>query len=264
MAKLVLNPITGSLDVVEPTRATVQDAAPTTAKGKMWLDTDEAVPDIYLRNDGDMGVGVYNFGDGSSNYSQFESDGTLHFNGNATVWDDIRIPPGSFDRPGIADPTMVAYQPAGTGLSTYVYQFAKDQLASFAVQIPHNYKVGSDIYLHIHWTPGPNGATENGNTVGWKIDYTWAGISDTFGAIATVDCSDACDGTDHKHQMTPDVQISGTGKGISSMLMCNIKRTDTGTDDTWAGTASGALPILLEVDFHYQIDTVGSRERTTK
>lgn len=264
MAKLVLNPITGSLDVVEPTRATVQDAEPTTAKGKMWLDTDEAVPDIYLRNDGDTGVGVYNFGDGGSNYSQFESDGTLHFNGNATVWDDIRIPPGSFGRPGIADPTIVAYQPAGTGLSTYVYQFAKDQLAFFAVQMPHNYKVGSDIYLHIHWTPGPNGATENGNTVGWKIDYTWADIGDTFGAIATVNCSDACDGTDHKHQMTPDVQISGTGKGISSMLMCNIKRTDTGTDDTWAGTALGALPILLEVDFHYQIDMVGSRERTTK
>ena len=263
MAKLVLNPITGSLDVVEPTRATVQDAAPTTAKGKMWLDTDEPVPDIYLRNDGDTGVGVYNFGDGGSNYSQFESDGTLAFHGNATVWDDMRVTPAGFDKVGIADPALVSYTPAGS-IATYLYEFQKDDIAYFTVQMPHNYKVGEDIYVHVHWTPGPNGNEENGNTVGWKVDYTWASINGTFGALTTADLSDACDGTDHKHQMTPDVQIAGDSKGISSMLLCNIKRTDTGTDDTWTGTASGALPLLLEVDFHYPIDTVGSRDRSSK
>ena len=48
------------------------------------------------------------------------------------------------------------------------------------------------------------------------------------------------------------------------MLICNIKRTDTGTDDTWAGTASGSLPMILEIDFHYEIDTIGSREPASK
>jgi hypothetical protein len=75
--------------------------------------------------------------------------------------------------------------------------------------------------------------------------------------MATLDLSDACTGTNHLHEMTADVAIDGhtASKNISSMLVCNIKRTDTGTDDTWTGTD----PMILEVDFHYEIDTMGSR-----
>jgi hypothetical protein len=161
-----------------------------------------------------------------------------------TVWDDMRIVPGNFDRAGITDPTIVAYAPNGGAISTYLYEFQLNDIAYF--------------------TAGPRGNEENGKTVGWKLDYTWANINGNFGSMATLDLSDACDGTDHKHQMTPDVSITGTNMGISSMLICNIKRTDTGTDDTWVGTASGELPMLLEIDFHYEIDTLGSRQISTK
>lgn len=182
------------------------------------------------------------------------------------VWDDLRITPGSFDRPGTSDPAIVAYTPSGSGTVTYLYEFNKNNLASFTVQFPHNYKVGSDIAVHLHWTPGARGTAENGKTVGWKLDYTWANIGAAFGTMTPVDLSDACDGVDHAHQMTPDVTIDGhtAAKGISSMLICNVKRTDTGTDDTWATNTSGNLPMLLEIDFHYQIDTIGSRQQSAK
>lgn len=180
------------------------------------------------------------------------------------VYDDIRINPGSFDRPGVSDPALVAYDVNGGGVNTYLYEFDKNDIASFTVQIPHSYKEGQDVKVHIHWTPGANGATESGNTVGWKIDYSWANIDGNFGTMATLDLSDACDGTNHKHQMTPDITITGTSKAVSSMLVCNVKRTDTGTDDTWAGTAAGALPMLLEIDIHFPIDTIGSRDWGTK
>jgi hypothetical protein len=185
---------------------------------------------------------------------------------NDTVWEDMRVTPAGFDRAGIADPSLVSYQPGGSGTATYLYEFQKNDIAYFTVQIPHAYKLGTDIYAHVHWTAGANGATENGHTVGWKIDYSWANVNSNFGAMAELDLSDACDGTDHKHQMTPDVVIDGhtSAKGISSMLICNIKRTDTGTDDTWVGTASGELPMILEIDFHYEIDTLGSRQISTK
>ena len=199
-----------------------------------------------------------------SDYSEFEADGTLVFNGAATVWDDLRITPGSFDRPGVADPDYVIYYPNGGGLGAYLPEFAKNDFASFTVQIPHSYKAGSNIYVHLHWTPRDRGNEENGKTVGWKVDYSWANIGDTFPDMQTADLSDACDGTDHKHQMTPEVTISGAGKTISSMLICNVRRSDTGADDTWASTSSGQLPLLLEVDFHYEIDTVGSRTQSGK
>lgn len=202
-------------------------------------------------------------GDGT-NYTEIEDDGTIHMVGDATVWDDVRITPGSFDRPGASDPAIEPYQPGGSGTTTYLYEFAKNDIVSFAVQLPHSYKTGSDIYVHLHWTPGPNGATESGNYVGWKIDYTWANINGTFSPMATADLSDPCTGTDHLHEMTTDVAITGTNKSISSMLLCNLKRTDTGTDDTWSGSASGSLPMILEVDFHFEKDTIGSRLRTSK
>ena len=201
---------------------------------------------------------------GDTNYSKFEADGTLEFIGTATVWEDVRIIPGSFDKPGISDPSYVAYDVNGGGTSTYLTEWALNDIASFTLQMPHSYQEGEDVYIHLHWTPGPNGAGENGNTVGWKIQYSWANMDSNFPTMATADLSDACDGTNHKHQMTPEVQITGTGKTISNMLICNITRTDTGADDTWGGTGAGNLPMLLEVDLHFPINTVGSRQKLIK
>lgn len=212
---------------------------------------------------GHVSAGSGQFGSGA-NYSKFEADGTLVFSGDATVWDDLRVSPGSFDRPGVSDPTITSIQPDGSGVTTYLYQFDKNQLGSFTIQLPHGYKTGSDIYCHIHWTPGGRGVAESGNAVGWKVDYSWANIGSGFSVMSTLDLSGICSGTNYLHQITTDAVISGTNKNISSMLICNIKRTDTGTDDTWATNTSGNLPMLLEIDFHYEINTVGSRQISTK
>lgn len=201
---------------------------------------------------------------GTTNYTKIEADGTIEFNGTATVWDDMRIVPGSFDRPGVSDPSYVAYDINGSGTITYLTEWAKNDLASFTVQLPHSYHQGEDILVHLHWTAGPNGAGENGATVGWKIVYSWTNLDGTFPNPSTADLSDACDGTDHKHQMTSNVTVTGSGKTISSMLICNIVRTDTGADDTWAGSGAGNIPMLLEVDFHFPLDTVGSRTSAAK
>lgn len=180
------------------------------------------------------------------------------------VWDDVRVTPGAFDRPGVADPDLVSYSVGGGATATYLYEFAKNDVACFQVQIPHGYKEGENVQVHLHWTPRARGVAESGKAVGWKVDYSWADIDGAFGAMATADLSDVCDGTDHKHQMTPEVALTGTGKHVSSMLVCNVKRTDTGTDDTWASTTTGQLPLLLEIDFHFPIDTIGSRQASAK
>ena len=182
------------------------------------------------------------------------------------VYDDIRITPGSFDRPGASDPTIKAVTPGGGAITSYLYEFADGNIASFTVQLPHSYKTGEDIKVHLHWTPGTRGNEENGNLVGWKVDYTWANIDGAFAAMATADLQDACNGVDWEHNMTPEVTIDGhtAAKGISSMLICNVRRTDTGTDDTWASSTTGQLPLLLEIDFHFPIDTLGSRDWGTK
>jgi len=186
------------------------------------------------------------------------------------VWDDLRIVPTSFDFGGSSDPSLVTWT-LGAGGSTMLYEFAKTDIAYFTAQLPHTYKIGTDLSVHIHWTPGSRGTAEAGATVGWKVAWTWASINGTFGAMQTADLSDTVfnGGADpaaavDQHQMTPSVTMTGTGKGISSQIVGYVTRTDTGTDDTWASSTNGQLPLLLELDFHFQSDTIGSRQESAK
>jgi len=84
------------------------------------------------------------------------------------------------------------------------------------------------------------------------------------GASSTVDLSDVCNGTDDEHNLTTSVTVDGTGLDISCIIMLRIYRSDTGADDTWVGTTSAQLPILLEFDIHFQSDSNGSDQEISK
>ncbi|MCU0871776.1 MAG: hypothetical protein MUE50_05480 [Pirellulaceae bacterium] len=171
------------------------------------------------------------------------------------TWDDLRIVPGAFDYAGSNDPALQNWQPGGSGTTFKVYEFEAGDGGYFAVQLPHNRKPGTDLSAHVHWTPAARGNEENAKTVAWKIDISSASIDGTFPASSVYDLTDTTDGTDHKHQMTPAATVPASALGLSSMLQCRVFR-DAG--DSWATNTSGNCPVLLEVDFHYQIDRFGS------
>jgi len=189
---------------------------------------------------------------------------TRNTNKTSYTWDDLRIVPGAFKFAGTADPSLVNWQPGGSGATLKVYAFKKNDVVFASCQMPHSYKEGSDLHFHIHWTPKNRGSTESGKYVGWKVDYTIADVHGTFGSTTTLDLSDACTGTNDYHEITSSVNVSGIGLHISHMIILRIYRSDTGTDDTWVGTTNATSPVLLEFDIHYQKDTIGSDEELTK
>ena len=174
------------------------------------------------------------------------------------MWDDLRVVPGVLDRPGNNDPAIRTWQPGGGGTTFYVWGFAASKEGFFTCQLPHGYLEGSDIKMHTHWSPGADGVGENGHTVAWKLDYSWANTDAAFPVSATANMTDACSGTNHLHELSPEVTVSGTGKTVSSMLVCRFYR-DSG--DSWVGSGN---PILLEFDIHIQMDAVGSRTSLAK
>ncbi len=180
------------------------------------------------------------------------------------VWDDLRIIPGAFRFAGSSDPTLSPWQPTGSGATYRVFEFNLNDEAFGTTQMPHKYKVGSDLYFHIHWTPRGRGSAESGNYVGWKVDYSVASIHGEFGASQTLDLSDVCSGTNEEHEITSSAVVSGTGLGISNIVVFRIYRSDTGSDDTWSNNGAGNRPVMLEFDIHYQIDTMGSRQEGAK
>jgi len=190
------------------------------------------------------------------------------------VWDDLRVALYGQNAGGLKPPAWTKIIDDGAGsVGIYAWAFADEGAAGneeqmwFAAQLPHGYKEGTDIEVHIHWQLLVGGAA--GEFVKWGLEYAWINIDGTVGnstiitsaadAAATATTSE--DGTlvADKHYMTEIGTISGSGKTISSMLMCRVFRNSSHGDDDLAQDA-----IAHEVDFHYQIDTMGSRSEDAK
>lgn len=175
------------------------------------------------------------------------------------VWDDIRVPISSAKRLGLTDPDWVKFKDDGAG-SVGVYALAfdnvRDEEVFFSVQMPHSYKEGSDIDPHVHWAPSSGAAGD----VIWALEYVWADeTTGVFGNTTIITITTATAEVSHKHQRAEFAYISGTGKKISSMLMCRLYRFATSASDDYAADV-----FLLEFDFHFRLDTAGSRREVVK
>lgn len=205
--------------------------------------------------------GTATFGDGT-NDSEFEADGTLKFNNDATVWDDYTTPLTKATFGGAAnDPTLTKLFDDGAGSAgVWALVFSNGDEVLVTAQMPHRWKVASTIYPHIHFMCTSDvSPTDN---FGINFEYTWCDINEDFSANTTLENIDIETGvnTDNMHQIANVTAsgISGTGHTLSSVLLCRIERTAAAADDYAGGVA------ILEFDIHYEIDTVGSRGIITK
>ena len=211
------------------------------------------------------------FGDvDNGNYVEIGEDGTIRLHGDATTYDDLRVPVSATTNGGTKDPDFAVFKTDGSGSQGVFLQWFSATIEEelyFDVQMPHNWKEGSDIEPHIHWTPKTTGAT--GEFVKWGLEYTWSNVNEVFGdttiiySDVTSETTATVSGdtvmTEGKHHITDIGTISATGKTLSSMLVCRIFRDATDTDDDYTYDAG-----LLEIDFHYEIDSLGSEEEFTK
>ena len=171
------------------------------------------------------------------------------------VWEDLRIVPGAFEFAGASDPTLESWQPGGAGATFKVWKFKQLDEVFFTCQLPHTYREGTDIRAHVHWTPADRGVAEDTKRVDWKLDYSWANTDAVFIASQNVSMTDTCDGVDDKHLVTPSASITGTGKEVSSIVVCRLYRDNT---DTWVSVLAAQSPALLEFDLHFEVNTMGS------
>lgn len=194
--------------------------------------------------------GVSKFGS-ATDYSEFEADGTLHFAGESVVWDDIIITASNL-RSGNTPPTFLAFM---NGIYGFRFDAGVADELHGAFEIPHDYKQGSDLYLHCHWSPT---TTNNGNVV-FGSEYTRANIGDIFPpSTPVVGTPTPAGGVANKHYLFNIGILVGTNFKIGDIIAFRFYRQNGGTD-TFTGNA-----FVHSIGIHYQIDTVGSRSITTK
>jgi hypothetical protein len=180
---------------------------------------------------------------------------TVTLTGDATTFDDLRISATMGTKPASNPPALKAFGPSGN-LQGWAFDKTTNQQIFFEAQLPHTWKLGSTIYPHVHWSPSDTGT----GVCIWKLEYSWANDSAAFGAPTTITASQAGSGTAWQHQriaFESNAGIAGTGKTLSSILMCRLYR-DAATD------AYDNDAFLISFDIHYEIDGFGSDEEAVK
>jgi len=167
-----------------------------------------------------------------------------------TVYDDIIIQAANLRPSGTTPPTFTVFKD-----SIYAIQFtnAQTDIVYGSFEIPHTYKEGTDLEVHLHWSPD---STNTGNCV-FNFAYTIANMNGTFGAEATKTFTQAGSGTINKHQyVSNNTNIDGSALYIGGIIVFALSRP---TGDAFTGNA-----FLHSIGVHYEIDTMGSRQRGTK
>ena len=121
--------------------------------------------------------------------------------------------------------------------------------------IPHDYVVGTDIYLHVHWLPS---GTDT-NSVKWQFDYTYAkghnqAAFDPDGT--TISAEESPPGVAYQHMVTETVAITVADMEPDGMLKVHIKRVTNG------GTDNANTIFVDTADVHYQSNNLATPNRS--
>jgi hypothetical protein len=169
---------------------------------------------------------------------------------NLPVYNDITINAVSL-RPGASPPSFVEFV---TGIYQIAFVNGNTDIVYGSFEIPHGYKEGTDLEVHIHWSPS---STDTGNCV-FNFDYTIANMgTGVFGAAAQKTLTAAGSGVALQHQYaTGNTAIDGDDIKIGDVIVFALSRP--------AGDAFTGDAFLHSIGLHYECDTLGSRAPSQK
>lgn len=143
----------------------------------------------------------------------------------------------------------------GNPTEIYTRGFAVGEQGSGAIEIPHDYKEGTNLTFHIHW--GVNDAPSGTDYVKWSLTFTVLRDDTTFFPATVQEVETAID-TQYEWVRSSFASIPGGGFKIGDQFMFSIKRIAAG------GAAFAGEALVATIGFHYQCDTLGSRTMYAK
>lgn len=176
-------------------------------------------------------------------------------NGDATVYDDLRVD-ALLTRPGVVAPTDEGGFAGDANMYARNFLHTQADEVQFDVQMPHAWKEGGILYPHVHFVPWVNLLNQNYN-VQFIFSYFWTNIDGIFVGNQTYTVTRQFNGASCRwnHFMAENaVPLLSTGMTTSSILKCRLYR------DNSVGSNFGARVTLLYIDFHYEINRLGSDE----
>lgn len=169
------------------------------------------------------------------------------------VWEDLRAP---FTQTKLGATLKPDFDYTNLGLL-----FPRNdatEITYIIMQLPHNYKLGTNIRPHIHWQQ------MNSNSVVWKFAYKWFDNGDAVPAGFTTVTANGqvytyTAGNLLQTETFPEIDGSGIS-AVSSILLIKVYRED----DVVGGAGAGNDALAFEFDVHYQVDALGSVREYSK
>jgi len=188
--------------------------------------------------------------------SDREREGNVLRIGQLT-WTDLRVPLSTIKVGATNPPDFVKWNDDGAGsagISAYHFSPTVIEQVHFDAQLPHAYHEGSEIQPHLHFLL-PNVPTA-GQRVRFGLEYSYSNVDEQYSATTIIYAERTFDGTETiKTQYIAgfDPDILDPNMKISAMFSCRLFRDATHVNDTYPNDV-----IVLEFDFHYQSDGIGS------
>jgi len=167
-------------------------------------------------------------------------------------WNDSMVPPTVFRTGG----TALTFDEIIDGI--YGYRLDPTDTIHFQVQFSHAMKLNTVIKPHGHLAN--KSAISGSASINLEFRWTWANLNTSFPAVTpdspiTADFTDAAALTSKLVGFTDITPVSGQGN-ISSILLGSLERLNTGY------TTNNIF--LLGFDIHYEMDSLGSKQPTSK
>jgi hypothetical protein len=169
------------------------------------------------------------------------------------------------DQQGVNAPTLSAF----IGGSVRRYAFSATDKVDCEFHIPHDYAMGTDLYLHVHWAH--NGTAISGNFVG-TFAYTYAkghnqaNFSTEKSQTVTYNTVDISTTPRYRHRIDEIKLTDGTGSGnylnVADMEpdgVIGVNYTQTTIPTITGGSPNE--PFVFFIDLHYQTSNIGTKQK---
>jgi len=162
---------------------------------------------------------------------------------------------------------------AGTPLvATYIgnimgFHFAVNDFVCINYHIPHDYALGTDIFIHYHWSHDQTNVT--GGTITWRVECTYAKGHNqaVFPATGTIDLSPTASTTQFQHMLS-EVQLSAAAPAGGQLTTGNLEpdglilaHVSLTANNITVSSGVAPDPFLHFADIHYQSTNIGTKQK---
>jgi hypothetical protein len=165
--------------------------------------------------------------------------------------------------PGVNAPSWAVYRGS---IKQYQFTEAVDY-GYLSWHIPHDYVIGTDIFVHCHWSQILTTVTGGSVTFGYELTYAKGHDQAAFPATKTVTVLQNASTTQYQHMIAEGAaSVSG---GSATQLDTDLLEPDgvilgrvyVDSNDITVSGGGVPEPFIHFVDMHYQTTNVGTKQR---